>query len=259
MLPDAYRATLAFEDAIAEARCDAVQRFEHGTVIRTPTFPIVYDLNRLHVRHPVGPVSAPDLIAAADRLQDGLGHRCVSVAGAGEPRAMSAAFGAAGWLEAPLITMALTGPLPAAPVAPAAVPVQLADLAEVRAASLRELPWGTAEVVRQIAAADDRVPEATDAAFFGVRDPSGRVVSGCHLYSDGRIAQVEDVATLPEHRGRGAARAAVIAAAAAALARGHDLVFIVADAGDWPRHFYRRLGFEPIGTRSTFTRVVEPA
>jgi hypothetical protein len=28
---------------------------------------------------------------------------------------------------------------------------------------------------------------------------------------------------------------------------GHDLVFLVADVEDWPRHLYARLGFDEIG------------
>jgi hypothetical protein len=39
----------------------------------------------------------------------------------------------------------------------------------------------------------------------------------------------------------------VTRAAAAALEMGHELVFIVADAGDWPQYLYRRIGFEPAG------------
>ena len=67
------------------------------------------------------------------------------------------------------------------------------------------------------------------------------------VYSDGRIAQVEDVATLEAYRNRGLARAVVSAAIDAALQAPHELVFIVAADDDWPKQLYARLGFEPIG------------
>ena len=67
------------------------------------------------------------------------------------------------------------------------------------------------------------------------------------LYSDGTVAQVEDVYTVPEERSRGYARRLVTKAAEVARADGHELVFIVADADDWPQRLYRQIGFEPIG------------
>ena len=62
-------------------------------------------------------------------------------------------------------------------------------------------------------------------------------------HSDGVIAQVEDVATLRDFRRRGLARATVTAAVDAALAMGHEAIFIVADDDDWPKDLYARLGF----------------
>jgi ribosomal protein S18 acetylase RimI-like enzyme len=53
------------------------------------------------------------------------------------------------------------------------------------------------------------------------------------------------------HRNRGLARAVV----SLATARGRDqaeLVFLCADAHDWPQHLYRRLGYEPIGLLHRF-------
>ena len=48
----------------------------------------------------------------------------------------------------------------------------------------------------------------------------GAVVSYADLYVDGADAQIEDVATLPEHRGRGYAKAVVTRAADEARAGG---------------------------------------
>ncbi len=65
--------------------------------------------------------------------------------------------------------------------------------------------------------------------------------------AEARAAQVEDVGTLPEHRGRGYASAVVLAAIAAAREHGADFVFLVADKEDWPKELYRRLGFDELG------------
>jgi ribosomal protein S18 acetylase RimI-like enzyme len=69
---------------------------------------------------------------------------------------------------------------------------------------------------------------------------------------DGADAQVEDVGTLPEHRNRGYAKAVVLAAIAAAREDGADFVCLVADANDWPKELYRRLGFDEIGHYTKF-------
>jgi ribosomal protein S18 acetylase RimI-like enzyme len=73
------------------------------------------------------------------------------------------------------------------------------------------------------------------------------VVSYTDLYVDGADAQVEDIGTLPEHRGRGYASAVVLAAIAAARNKGAEFVFLVADKEDWPKELYRRLGFDELG------------
>ncbi len=67
-----------------------------------------------------------------------------------------------------------------------------------------------------------------------------------------RTAQLEDVYTAPEERGRGHARALVTHAVAEARQKDPDLIFIVADDNDWPKHLYGRIGFEPIGWTWSF-------
>ncbi len=59
---------------------------------------------------------------------------------------------------------------------------------------------------------------------------------------------------MPEARGRGFARSLVGHAAALARAEAHQLIFIVADEDDWPKHLYGRVGFEPIGRTKLFHR-----
>jgi ribosomal protein S18 acetylase RimI-like enzyme len=57
---------------------------------------------------------------------------------------------------------------------------------------------------------------------------------------------------LAEHRNRGLARAVVLTAAERARNEGADLVFLRADAADWPQRFYERLGFAVAGRPDVF-------
>jgi predicted GNAT family acetyltransferase len=69
------------------------------------------------------------------------------------------------------------------------------------------------------------------------------------------VAQIEEVATLEEHRGRGYARAVVRTAIEAAQQSGHRVLIINATADDWPKEMYRRLGFEAISSLHELTRL----
>jgi GNAT superfamily N-acetyltransferase len=93
-----------------------------------------------------------------------------------------------------------------------------------------------------------------DARFF-VAEADGHPASVCELYVIDGVAQVEDVDTLEEFRGRGLASAVVLAAARAARRRGCDLVFLCADEEDWPKELYARLGFDPVGRFWSFLRM----
>ena len=89
--------------------------------------------------------------------------------------------------------------------------------------------------------------------WFVVRERD-EVLAFCRLLVDDDNAQVEDVGTLPRARGRGMARAVILAAVRAARADGHRLVWLAASAADWPRELYVRLGFELVGGDMTLYR-----
>ena len=120
------------------------------------------------------------------------------------------------------------------------------DLHTARRRLLGDYPWATPELLEQLHEAKRLIAERIETRFFGVV-VDGKVVSYADLYLEPPAAQIEDVGTLEEHRGKGYASAVVLRAAEEARRAGADLVFLVADAEDWPQHLYRRLGFEPIG------------
>ena len=95
----------------------------------------------------------------------------------------------------------------------------------------------------------DRVLAARD--FASPPDDPGCV---CRLYVHDGLGQIDEVGTVMSRRRRGHARAAVAAAADAAVAA-CDHVFMVTDASDWPQELYRSLGFDEIGATYEFLKV----
>jgi predicted GNAT family acetyltransferase len=114
--------------------------------------------------------------------------------------------------------------------------------------------WATdAEVVSMVMDADELMASSAGGRHFAVF-ASDELASVADLYSDGGTAQVEDVMTHPDFRGRGLASAVVLRAVEEALAAGSDFVFLVADDADWPKDLYSRLGFAPIGREWAFLK-----
>jgi ribosomal protein S18 acetylase RimI-like enzyme len=125
------------------------------------------------------------------------------------------------------------------------------DLRAARRRLLEGQPWATPELVEQLFAAKALIGERVSTRFFGI-PVDGEVVSYTDLYTNGADAQIEDLGTLPDHRGKGYATAVVLAALAHAHEAGADFVFLVADAEDWPKELYRKLGFDELGHYTKF-------
>jgi len=243
----------AFEQAIAQRVAERAVPFEHGTAYFVDDLPNVYDRNYLYVPD-AGGTTAEELAAEANRLQATFEHRKITVDLGGE--ALQDTFAQLGWTVQRHLAM----------IQPVAFRFDGAEVAEVgiddlaEASELRVLrePWGDPGIAARLAESRRRFARARRARYFAAR-VDGRVASWCDLYSDGRVAQIEDVNTLVEHRGLGLARAVVAHAAALAHAEGHELVFLRADADDWPKELYRRIGFEEVeGQRFHFLRYPSP-
>ena len=125
------------------------------------------------------------------------------------------------------------------------------DLREARKRVLADQPWATQQVLEQIFGAKALIGDRVRTRFFAV-ELDDEVVSYTDLYLDGADAQVEDVGTVPEHRNEGHATAVVLGAIAEARKAGAGFVFLVADANDWPKLLYGRLGFDEVGHYTKF-------
>ena len=221
------------------------QPFRFGTAIFTPAVPLRYDSNLLYVDQPV--TSAGQLVADADRLfgAAGLSHRSVMFRDADEGDRIADEL--PGWARDEHVVMVQLREPDAS--------VDTSEVAEVGHEGIRPArhrmittyyEWGSPEVAEQLLDHKSALAQWVTVRGFGV-PVDGEIVSYSDLYLDGADAQIEDVATLPDHRGRGYAKAVVSRAADEARAAGADFVFLVADANDWPKELYARLGFDVVG------------
>jgi GNAT superfamily N-acetyltransferase len=254
-VPSELERALAFEESMRGRCAERVIPFRFGAAYFNDSYPLVWDLNALLVSGP-HPVDPGELAAEAELLHTDAGHahRRADVTDDAVGAGLERFFRRLGWRIDRTLVMAYRGEgeRPADPAA--AVEVERDDLLPFRTASARAEPWATDdEVVRQVVEAGLLWEQAGNARHFAVV-ADGEPVAAAELYSDGRIAQVEDVVTLPAHRGRGYGSAVVARAVEEALAAGHDLVFLCADEGDWPKELYTGLGFEPIGRTWSFLR-----
>jgi GNAT superfamily N-acetyltransferase len=101
--------------------------------------------------------------------------------------------------------------------------------------------------LRQLAEYGRRENRAWGDRTFAIGGEDGRLAAMTKLRIGEGVAQLEDVFTAPEARGRGYGRAVVAHAAAVARAARPELIFIIADDNDWPKELYAKIGFEPIG------------
>lgn len=248
----------AFElmNAIDERTAERLEPTPYGPVIVHERLNRVHDLNFLRADHP-GDATADELAAEAERVQGaaGIGHRRINLSDEATLDRLQLRFVDLGWSPERFVLMVQRRE----PDRPAEAEVKEVDeptLRPVWAEGIRRLPHGQdEEVVRQILEHRRLIAGALPTRFFAT--PSGsRLVAHCELYSSNGTAQIENVVTLAEFRRRGFARALVLRAAAEAKEAGNDLVFLVADADDWPRKLYERLGFETIGRYGRLLRLL---
>ncbi|HTR74008.1 MAG TPA: GNAT family N-acetyltransferase [Solirubrobacterales bacterium] len=270
---------LAFELALDEKVCDEVRRESWGRLFLTPSTPLIWDANWVGIEA-IG-LGVEEVVAIADEALGGAGfaHRTVCALDQADGRRLADELEAEpsrwpGWEVERTRYMVWRGPAAGPPsVSSQLVPdsgtkcertgggvreVGLEEIAGLRRALLAEeaAPTGVdgpEAVVDQLFELDRRYGEAGGDRWF-VAPADGDPLSACRLLRDGRIGQVEDVGTLGTARGRGHAKAIVLAAVAASRAAGDAPIFLTADAADWPQLFYARLGFEEVGDLTILRR-----
>jgi GNAT superfamily N-acetyltransferase len=241
---------LAFMRAGMAATADTFRSIDAGIIVSTPSLPAVWAVNQMRVAEAL---TFEELVDLAEEQMGGFDYRHVAVEHQQAGPGLEQAFRGAGWKVERDAVMILSGSAD-----------RPADTSVVEDAGEDEV----LEVMRRWYGGDEPTPTEIDQLvdygrresrslgdrLLGVRSGDGRLVAITKLRSDGRIAQVEDVYTVPEARGRGFARALISRATELARAGGHNLVFIVADDADWPKRLYGRLGFRSAGFLWQFHR-----
>jgi GNAT superfamily N-acetyltransferase len=235
-----------------ESVCDRVQPTAHGAAMLTPSLPLVWQLNGIHVDNP--DVGAEALVRETEEVQRSFGHRKLVVHDEALGARLTRPLEALGWNVFRLLVMVQRrSPEPEVPPG-AGAEIARARGAAALAAFRREQPFGwQEEAVRQLEAMDERYGRALEAHDFA--SPPDDPACACRLYSDGELAQVDEVGTVEARRGRGHATAAVLAATGYARAAGRSPIFLLTDANDWPQLLYAKLGFDAIGAVHEFLRL----
>jgi ribosomal protein S18 acetylase RimI-like enzyme len=229
--------------------------FRFGHAYFNSRYPQIWDLNVVSVEAH-GEVDPGEVASDAELLHSDAGHAHRRVAAVDDRvgASLDRFLTRLGWESDRLVVMVYRGPGERTAGDRTVDEVTTGDLRDFRREIARDEPWAESEeVVEMLLDASVLWSEVGSGRHFAVR-VNGKVVSATDLYSDGRTAQVEDVATSPDNRGRGLASAVVLRAVEEAVASGHDFVFLVANDGTWPKELYTRLGFDVIGHTWTFLR-----
>ncbi len=248
--PAMRRRLLDFEIGLDRRTSDEVREEDWGTAFLCPSLPLVWDVSWLAVER-TG-MGTEEAVALGDRVLGGAGfeHRTLVLCDEADGARLAPEFEALpGWEVECVRYMTWRGE--SGREAGAAVrETTLAAILPLRRELIREsLPAGVErpeETVEQLLEMDRRFGEAAGDRWF-VAPAEGEPAAACRLLAGAGIAQVEDVATLTPARERGLAQAVVLAALAAARALAPGVIFLAADAADWPQLLYAKLGFEPVG------------
>lgn len=244
--PETRRECLEFDLRLDAGVSDEVHEHGWGRSFLCPSLPLLWDASWIVVDDPR--LGFVEVAALADEVLGGAGlaHRTAvladEMAGA---RLAAEAECEPGWEVERVLFMALRhepGRTPPAAVAA----VSLGEIGDLRGELLRELLGDAPEAVAQAMEMATRYADSARDRWYAA--PAGaEPVAACHLLQGDGVGQVEDVATVTRARGRGLAQAVVLAAVAASRADRDRLTFLTADAEDWPRLMYAKLGFETIG------------
>lgn len=252
--PELRDAALGLELEISARICDEVVEEEWGRAFRSPSLPLVWDVNFVLLRERgLSPGAVQDRVGEA-LAGTGCAKLTVRVEDEAEGQRLTRLCqGKAGWEVERVGCMVRREETERRPAA-AVEELPLAAVAGLR----RELMAATmdsssAEEIEQLLERDRRVGAAAGDRWFVA--PAAAPRAACRLEGLGGLTQIEDVATMPAARNRGLAQSVVLTALAAALATDPAEVFIAVDASDTPQRLYEKLGFRTVGESTTLRRL----
>jgi hypothetical protein len=243
--------------SFARRQAAVVREVPGGVAVLDPVYAASHEHNQLLVDGQLiidGAVAPAGLPALADEVLGHLPHRRITILDDATGLACAPVLAAADYRHDVEVVMTHAGGPPATDRV-----AEQVSVAGLRPALIRQLcawmPQAADEVIYQLAdRRTARLRGADEVRILAARDPEGIIASWADLYLDtaAGIAQVEDVMTADTHLRRGYAD--VVLATALRQAADCDLVFLLADAADWPRTWYARRGFTEVGRCHVFTR-----
>jgi N-acetylglutamate synthase-like GNAT family acetyltransferase len=243
--------TADFRISFARRQAAVLTEVPGGVAVGDPEYDASHEHNQLIIDRAPEPA---DLLELADAVLGHLPYRRITILDDATGTACAPALLAADYVHDIELVMTHSGVIEA----PASF-ANVVTLQELRPALIRQLcawmPQTADAVIYQLAdRRAARLRGADQVRFLAVRDENGTVASWADLYLDQArgIAQIEDVMTAEGHTRRGYADTVV--ATALHQAAGYGLIFLLADADDWPRTWYARRGFTPLGRSHVFTR-----
>ncbi|MFE9555010.1 GNAT family N-acetyltransferase [Streptomyces sp. NPDC006703] len=242
----------AFLSAFARRQAARTVDLPGGFAVYDDAFAHSHANNQVVIDAPVSPEALPALAEEALRQ---LPHRLVTVLDDETGTACAEPMIRAGYTHSTYLVMLHAGPVPEAGAA------ETLDLDAMRIPLTRRwrgfLPDADEEVLRQLVDRRETRRRGADAVhFIGARTQDGEVASWADLYLDRATgtAQIEDLITSESHLRRGYADAVLATALRRAADADCDTRFLIADAADWPRHWYERRGFAVVGHSHCFER-----
>lgn len=242
----------AFLSAFARRQAAQTIDLPGGFAVLDDAFAHSHANNQVVIEGPAAPETLPGI---ADEALGHLPFRRISVLDDETGRACAEPLIRAGYTHSVQLVMAHTGP------APGGSHAEEVDLDAIRAPLTRRwrgfLPDADDTVVRHLVDRRETRRRGADAVhFIAARTEEGEVASWADLYLDPAtgIAQIEDLMTSATHLGRGHADAVLTTALRMATDAGCGTRFLIADADDWPRHWYERRDFSAIGQLHRFER-----
>jgi GNAT superfamily N-acetyltransferase len=240
---DALARVLEFLRANLARTADELRPIEEGCVVSSPSLPAVWSINHVRVALPLGFES---VVGLADQQMYRCPYLQIVLEAQDTGTALEEEFRDARWKTERELLMVLS----ARPDRETDTGI-VADAGEAEVAEVMRRWYGEDELeprtLAQVVEFSRRESRACRDRLLGVRSSDGQLVAIGKLRGDGSVAQVDDVYTTPEARGRGFGRAVVTRAVELARDAGHDLIFINADDNDWPKELYARIGFRPLG------------
>jgi GNAT superfamily N-acetyltransferase len=259
---DELAAALAFDRGLRARAAQETIELPEGLVVLHEQLRSMRYLNSLILDAPLPESFGPDEVAGlADVRLGHLHHRHVVVDDGPAAERLAPELQRRGWTVERTLYMRWTGDADTYAGADLAREISDDELRALQHAIYREDRGGHSAVgealTATLIAGQDAIRASTRARCFGA-GIGGAVSASCTLFferpaGEGGIAMIDEVGTLTAHRRQGLGRAVVAAALAAAREAGCAPILVPADAEDWPRGLYERMGFEPLGAQVAFT------